>query len=583
MPMIQRLLTPALLWLCAVADCPLKAEIKNNLPYNASEWITPFLLRETLLDRIAAIPAEASVQQYGADPTGAADSTAAFQACLNAVGSGNTCSAAGGKFKILGNLAIPANTTLSCGQSFPDADPSSLDNLPAIMLDSAHTISAGGWSAWIKNCLIYRNGMTFPAPNSSAFAGVALADAGNANFTVTDCIIVGFDTAIYFTAGRPYVRRVHADGAGVDHAVVEVDTGNSDSGYIRELKIQPVATLNGDCIASVRPGTGLRMGGVGGPGAYITDIVSQNFQTAQFDFQTSTLAGRLWADNINGAASCGPSGFGTSIGVKIAPGVQLTADQVEINQCQTGLLTQSNGTESHFGSLIVNFSGQDAIVLGDGIYTGNITANLLEASNNGRYAINIGNVNSSLSVLHGGFVLNHGSAAPYFSTSVVTLLRNNPPSFWILSLTTDLPAGVNPFLAGSSAGTRSGTAGFYAGSGSQVMLEGMRASLSGFTGLGANGTAMLFGGSDTLQGYINLKPAGTAPGTSGNVILGRALPAANFIACTSILVNGTSAWPANSFLTAASIDAERVQFQWTAGSALTNGQTYVIAYSCHPF
>src|SRR5262249_24424394 len=111
------------------------------------------------------------------------------------------------------NIAIPANTTLACGASYPGR--ASYNNgyadMPAIMLDSAHTIIAVGDGAKITGCLVYRLGMTFPPPDGLAFSGTAIDDQGHADFTITDTEIIGFDSCLWVKGLRPYANRGLAD------------------------------------------------------------------------------------------------------------------------------------------------------------------------------------------------------------------------------------------------------------------------------------------------------------------------------------------------------------------------------------
>jgi hypothetical protein len=107
-----------------------------------------------------------AVADFRADPTGRADAAAALQRCLNAAGPGGTCFVdKRAKLKLLHSVTIPADATLTCGLAFPDdsdANSGSWGRLPALMLDSRHTITAGGAGVAIRHCLIIRNGMTFP-------------------------------------------------------------------------------------------------------------------------------------------------------------------------------------------------------------------------------------------------------------------------------------------------------------------------------------------------------------------------------------------------------------------------------------
>jgi hypothetical protein len=141
------------------------------------------------------------VSTFGADLTGANDATTPLNNCLSAAGSGGICAIdRGAVLKLLGNPRIPAHTTLDCQQTFPDAEDgdhlSDYPTMPALKLDSGRTIQAGGIAAQIQNCLVYRNGMTFPAADASAFAGTAISADGNNNFTALNIEVIGFNTCV---------------------------------------------------------------------------------------------------------------------------------------------------------------------------------------------------------------------------------------------------------------------------------------------------------------------------------------------------------------------------------------------------
>jgi hypothetical protein len=63
----------------------------------------------------------------------------------------------------------------------------------AIILNSSATINTEGNST-ISGLLIYRKGMTFPAPDASAFAGTAITCGGD-DVSVLNCMILGFNMA----------------------------------------------------------------------------------------------------------------------------------------------------------------------------------------------------------------------------------------------------------------------------------------------------------------------------------------------------------------------------------------------------
>jgi hypothetical protein len=75
----------------------------------------------------------------------------------------------------------------------------------AIILNSSATINTEGNSS-IYGLLIHRKGMTFPAPNPSAFAGTAITVGGD-DVSVRNCMILGFNRAIDIGVGTAPQRQ----------------------------------------------------------------------------------------------------------------------------------------------------------------------------------------------------------------------------------------------------------------------------------------------------------------------------------------------------------------------------------------
>jgi len=401
------------------------------------------------------------VSTYGADVSGGTDASFAVNSCLAAAGVGGVCYVdAGAKLYIAGNIPIPAHTTLDCLQNLPDssdAPTSAYGTNPAIRLNPTYVIYANGPSAAIRNCLIYRAGMTFPATDSSAFSGMALWDDGNINFNVTNSVIIGFDTAIWMQGARPYINKVYVDGTGVSRAVIEIDTGNTDSGYVREVKIQPLAQPPvRTCAGSTRPGTGLRMGGSGGPGAYLDDIVSQDFQTAQYDFEGGgiNLIGKIWADNINGVISCTYSGYGVIVGASTS----IAANEIQISQQANGMLLLGNGALSSIASLQITntYNSGSGVRLGDGSHSGNLTVGSAQIVNGGNEAIFWAHANSFFNA--GTLIIANMPGHPYLltATGVGVSIDAQGGGFNAQTIIDDAGHTIfNPF---------DGTSGFFAGS-----------------------------------------------------------------------------------------------------------------------
>lgn len=137
----------------------------------------------------------------GFDATGVADSTTAIAnafAQLGAAG-GSVTIPNGAKVLIDSNLTIPANCHL-VGPHIIVGSPNNNASAPygsvggALMVNSTKTITIRG-GASLRGLLLYRKGMTFPAADSSAFAGTAITLGGD-DAAVFQCMLLGFAQAI---------------------------------------------------------------------------------------------------------------------------------------------------------------------------------------------------------------------------------------------------------------------------------------------------------------------------------------------------------------------------------------------------
>ena len=305
----------------------------------------------TLLKDGGPPPNGVDVRLFMADPTGTTDSTAAFNACFAAVGS--NCWAGGGRYFIAGIVQIPGGSTLDCGYAMGDlgsntSAPGNLNVYPALLLTpGSGEITASGPSARVKGCLILNRNLTFPVANGSGFAGIALADNGNASFSVVDSEILGFDTGIWITGNRPYLQHLILDDTGINHANLEIDTGNTDSGVADDVKLQ--TGQSGTGCGNLRPGTGIRIGGSipGATGVFLNDIVVQGFQTANYDFANSIKGGIIWSDDEG--INCGYTGTG----IIVEPNVTAEFDNVTVAQPNVGLQLLGNGAPFQVNQLYV--------------------------------------------------------------------------------------------------------------------------------------------------------------------------------------------------------------------------------------
>lgn len=143
-----------------------------------------------------------SVADFGAVGDGTTDDTAAIQEALNSLGAaGGTVSVPNGmKCLIDNNLTIPKSCHLVGPHSFVGTPGNNAAAVygsvgGALLVNSTKTITINS-GASLRGLLIYRKGMTFPAANSSAFAGTAITIGGD-DAVVYGCQVMGFNKAIY--------------------------------------------------------------------------------------------------------------------------------------------------------------------------------------------------------------------------------------------------------------------------------------------------------------------------------------------------------------------------------------------------
>lgn len=149
---------------------------------------------------------------YGADPTGLTDSTAAFSAMFAATGSGGGTIFIGNDIYYVGNLTIPANVSLECGQSYGDPGiihRSGIFSNPyrwgGQIRTRAGTTITGSNGGRISKCLIIHENLPLPATNATTAAAVkaAFADTAisldGASFELDHVAVFGYETALRST------------------------------------------------------------------------------------------------------------------------------------------------------------------------------------------------------------------------------------------------------------------------------------------------------------------------------------------------------------------------------------------------
>ena len=155
-----------------------------------------------------------SVKGFGAVGDGVTDDTAAFTAAMASLGAKGGMVRYFDKHLIDANLTIPANVTL-LGPMWlvgsPGTNPTApYGNMAALILNSAATITLSSGAGHVGG-LVYRKGMTFPAANSSAFAGTAFTVNGDDAFLLNS-MVLGFNKGFFSNNfQRPKVQNVNID------------------------------------------------------------------------------------------------------------------------------------------------------------------------------------------------------------------------------------------------------------------------------------------------------------------------------------------------------------------------------------
>jgi hypothetical protein len=254
---VSRSGTPAQIYVDGVNFSILVQDSKGSMVYNfpdgtgispnasGIEYDPPFTgavtSGYTVEDKLAQT---VSVEDFGAVGDGVTDDTATIQAAIDSLGAaGGTVLIPNGMKCLLDNgLEIKPNVTLQ-GPNLFVGSPANNASAPynnlggALILNSAETITMYG-GACLTGMLIYRKGMTFPAANASAFAGIAIT-AANDDVAVQNSMILGFNKAFYSTGvQRPRLNNLYMDNInGIEIAVC------FDIAYVTNCHCWPFATI----------------------------------------------------------------------------------------------------------------------------------------------------------------------------------------------------------------------------------------------------------------------------------------------------------------------------------------------------
>lgn len=216
-----------------------------------------------------------SVKDFGAVGDGTTNDTAAFLAACTSLGTKGGTVRYYDKHLIDTSFTVPANVTLKGPMSLvgsPGTNTSApYGNMAALIVNSAATITLMG-GAGHDGGLVYRKGMTFPAADSSAFAGTAFTAGGDDCFLINSQVL-GFNLA-YSSSGflqRPRIYNNWLDNInGISIKVCY------DIAHVHDNHAWPFAT-----IAAAGPASSLQRSGV----AYLfQDVGDWNKCTNNFSY-----------------------------------------------------------------------------------------------------------------------------------------------------------------------------------------------------------------------------------------------------------------------------------------------------------
>lgn len=389
-----------------------------------------------------------NVADFGADVTGATDSAGAVNACLTSLSpEGGICQLADtDKIKITStNINIPKNGTLSCSATAPGLAANSdydFGTRGGIRLSSARIIVNGGS---LENCMIYRDGMTFPTADSSAFAGIATQCIyDNANFR--NLLIIGFDRAITCNG----YQRIKIHSVNID-ALNPVQVCNSaDSSDINDVHAWPFATI---ASYSASPSDAkLRRVGIGfeicgqNDDANIDSVLAYGYDT-NFKFsQTGYIhVGRIWSDYPGLSVT-------TSRGIWLTSPSTISIDQIFTSNTVQPIYIDGTGAVTIDSAFVQGFqtttgtqtAAPNCVV----VAAGAVNFKFLQVNGCSTWTAILASTSASLTILSGKATgLQTGASAPY----IANVLNGTTENLRVLNFITDQATGTpligaNPLL-----------------------------------------------------------------------------------------------------------------------------------------
>lgn len=393
---------------------------------------TPTCIAIGIVDSIHHVIAMAGgIDVAAAVCDGTTDDKSAIETAASALSAkGGTIRLPPGKLCYVSGLTLPANVTLDGGNRLPDNpygsnSSAAYASLGGIALSSSGTISLGANSA-VQNLFIKRAGMTFPAADTSAFAGTAITFAGADSARVSDVMALGFNTCIAETGTS--VSRYRIEGFNCDGINGEMITLPSwDSSVIRDVhnwpfSAQPYTT----CAALLRSGHGLHLAGAQDD-TRVDNVLSLGYNRGFWMGNTGSISmGKIWADYPAGC-SVGSGSAGVWVDANVT-GVAI--DQLWSWASEQGVvMSMTDGAKLKVNYLHVEGTPSEAFsIIGGDLFVANSTFR-----NIGAHTYNIGSATSK--------VYSRGTAQAIGASALVAAPSGGDSNILDIKFQSDIPAG----------------------------------------------------------------------------------------------------------------------------------------------
>lgn len=360
-----------------------------------------------------------SVLDFGADPTGIADATTAFNNAIASLPNGGEIEVVG-TFLINGTVTAQNNITLKGVFSSPPiyvpggnstlGAPYQVNPTSVLMLGSAATISIG-FSCSLNGLLLFST-QTYSSGAALTFTGTAITVPGNAGVAVNDasirnCGIFGFNTAISAT----YANRLRCIDLNIDCLNGVLLSATFDTSYFERIKLWPFLNYfrTGTYPLSTRAGTAFTISGCGGSWHQVVNCAAIGWATGVNDYNCGTNVYRGCQFDLYGAGGRGTGQVAFNINGS------MTGSPTLIEDCQgttdTLVSVTVSGSSNVFPGVIVdNLAGWAGGATGTSVFnisTGYVHAHRVFAQS---YA-NIGNT--------GGFLSNYESILSNSGSAVI--------------------------------------------------------------------------------------------------------------------------------------------------------------------